>query len=616
MFSIFSKPPAASFVRIATDTRYLRFHGAMQIGLATVFYLIGKGDLPWEINVGISSLMGAIGFHNLYRHLFAQDRLRNLNRSNVFKVTLDWINERSPRPGSFFLGKGYSWNTECTQIYDQLVNMTDFDKFVEPEPASGGKVFIHNIGRDKETPKFFDLPEHTLITGATGCGKTRIIELIAAQIIDKKNTALIVVDPKGDRNLLNIIYSLAQKSGRQDDFRYFSLLHPGKSVSFDVFGDCSDGNEVAARIVSIMAESGGAQVTTDPFLSFCSLLVKATAQLLILLQKKVTTKSIHYHIATNKGFKELYDMAKEHLYLCSSPNEHKTLQEAMDEYEHRIVRHSVEHKDKMTALLLPTLSMLGTGEIGSLLSPEMASMNTQDIIDNKRIVYIYLGSMSNILLSSIVGKLFVQNIVGYIGKAYGDSAVLKDFWLMVDEFYPIVFPGYITMLAQARAAGMRMILGMQTSADIAAALGDVGMEQVYGNVSNLICMWIKEQNLAKMIADQGETNVVSEVVTRNVAAGMHKIDHLYRTGSSIRIQKEKVPRISTEMITSLPKGEFFLLTQGYFPIKMVAPLIDNPIPAGETYFDMLDPKRSVRAHKREIQDKDWSTGELPNSLIM
>jgi len=244
----------------------------------------------------------------------------------------------------------------------------------------------------------------------------------------------------------------------------------------------------------------------------------------------------------------------------------------------------------MTGLLYPALSMLGTGEMEPLLSPQNATMSTQAIIDKQQIVYIYLGSMANNLLSSYVGKMFVQNIVGHIGKAYADASELKDFWLLVDEFYPIVFPGYITMLAQARAAGLRMILGMQTSADIAAVLGEVGMQQVHGNISNMICMSIKEKNLAEMVADQGETCVVNEVTTRQISAGMNTYDHLFRTASSVRVSMEKVARIQPEQLGSLPAGEFFLLTRGFFPFKMVAPMLDNPIPKGKTYFDMLEPK--------------------------
>jgi len=612
MFPMFGYNPASSFARIQTDSRYLRFHGTFQVILAVIFFYFGSGNLPFQINLGIASLMAGIGFHNLWRHVSVQDRLKSLNKKEKFTVKMDWIVSHSKNPKLLFLGKGFSWNTKCTQLYDQLVNLPNFDDIIEPEPKSGGKVFMHNLGREEETPKFFELPVHTVITGSTGCGKTRLIELIAAQIIVKQSSALIIVDPKGDRDLLNIIYNLAVRSGRQDSFKFFSLLHPNHSETFNVLEDCSDGNEVAARIVSILAETGGGQATTDPFLMFCSQVIKATAQLMRVLNETVTFSALYYYVVLDEGSKMLDSKAKEQLSRCRSEKERRNLQEAHQEFNSRIIEHSREHMDKMTALLYPALSMLGTGEIGALLSPETGTMSTEAIIENNHIAYIYLGSMANNQLSSMVGKMFVQNIVGRIGKAYADTIQLKDFWLMVDEFYPIVFPGYITMLAQARAAGMRMILGMQTSADVAAALGEVGMQQVYGNVSNMICMCIKEKNLAEIVADQGETSVLTSVTTRNISAGMHTFDHLYRSGSSVRVTPEKAPRIKPEQLSALPAGEFFLLTQGYFPIKMVAPMLDNPIPEGQTYFEMLEPRRPLRMgpDTRYGRDEDYYSQSL------
>jgi conjugal transfer pilus assembly protein TraD len=61
---------------------------------------------------------------------------------------------------------------------------------------------MHNLGKAHEKRRNHRLMGHTLLAGATGVGKTRLGELMLAQLINDGD-AIIIIDPKGDKDLLD-----------------------------------------------------------------------------------------------------------------------------------------------------------------------------------------------------------------------------------------------------------------------------------------------------------------------------------------------------------------------------------------------------------------------------
>ena len=581
--------PQTQYVNIPIDSRHYCVHGLIQMCAATAFYLLRPASAPAFLAFAIASAMFAIGCYTFSRHLEVSETLKNLSSTNKFTITKEWIKKFRVNPSTFYLGKGFLWGTECTQIYHQLINLPLLEKIVNLEPEGGGKIFLHNIGKDKEEQRFHELPEHTIVAGTTGVGKTQALKLLVTQIV-ANNEAVIVIDPKGDRDFLNSVYRIAVQAGRKQDFQFFSLLHPESSGTFDLFGDCIKASEVADRMKSVIADTGASD-TTDPFLAFCWTLIHATADLLLATRQKITPARIYRSLVIDN--KELYSHGENMLRRSSALAEQETLQSALEVYKAKIVDHPEEHASKMTSVLVPMLTILGKGETGKLLSPEVANLQIADIINNKRIVYINLASMSYQRESATIGKLIVQNIVGHIGKEYGYSRQLKGVHLVVDEFYSVAYPGYIEMLNKARAAGLHLYLGMQTSADIAATLGPVGVEQVLGNTNNYIILRIPEAFFAEVVAARcGKTVAPQKVKTRSINAGMDRYDHLFRSGHAERMDMVEVERISPETLNSLPKGEAFFISGGKPPIKLALPMLAESGEYIESFFELLNPEQA------------------------
>ena len=56
-------------------------------------------------------------------------------------------------------------------------------------------------------------------------------------------------------------------------------------------------------------------------------------------------------------------------------------------------------------------------------------------------VYLSLASMKDSYVSSNVGKLFIQDLVSYIGTLYTRQSTFKMVYLYVDETYSVIYEG-------------------------------------------------------------------------------------------------------------------------------------------------------------------------------
>ena len=86
---------------------------------------------------------------------------------------------------------------------------------------------MHGVS-DKEHDVTLSLIEragHVVVIGTTGVGKTRFAEILIGQDI-RRGDVVIVLDPKGDADLLKRIYIEAKLAGRESDLLIFHLAFP------------------------------------------------------------------------------------------------------------------------------------------------------------------------------------------------------------------------------------------------------------------------------------------------------------------------------------------------------------------------------------------------------
>ncbi|MEL6965710.1 MAG: conjugative transfer system coupling protein TraD, partial [Pseudomonadota bacterium] len=162
-----------------------------------------------------------------------------------------------------------------------------------PLTEQSGKDTIHAIEPDEQsvTMQLSDRVGHTLVLGTTRVGKTRLAEVLITQDIHRGDV-VIVLDPKGDPDLLRRVYIEAERAGRGNDFMMFHLGHPSHSARYNAIGSFSRITEVATRIANQLPSEGNAAA----FKEFAWRFVNIIARALISLSRRPDYDQIRQHI--------------------------------------------------------------------------------------------------------------------------------------------------------------------------------------------------------------------------------------------------------------------------------------------------------------------------------
>jgi conjugal transfer pilus assembly protein TraD len=324
-------------------------------------------------------------------------------------------------PGAVFLGRGFEWTLDAVQ-----------------ETIDQGRT-----AQRPEQPLLLPdalLNQHILILGTTGTGKTRLLELLALQAI-QRGDAVIVVDPKGDPALLDRVRAAAGSR-----FRLFSLPHPERSVRYNPIGRYHDIREVADRVAALLPSSGDAL----PFRNFGWEIINTVARELH-GKRPITFQSLK-RAAIDHPIKPLSDRPREH-YL------------------------------KTAAALIPLLSKLST----DLLCPKEEGLAWDTVDAERQVVYFYLGSLLGAESSSAVAKTALLDLQSYVGARYAYTKGQGPIWLLIDELGDVVTPDFVSLLNKSRGAGLRIVACGQTAADLESALGSRARAiQVVGNANTVV----------------------------------------------------------------------------------------------------------------------------------
>ncbi|WP_256660047.1 helicase HerA domain-containing protein, partial [Pseudomonas sp. LS-2] len=191
----------------------------------------------------------------------------------------DLIDQMLENRGKLFLGTGFKWTQrEGQQVFELLKR--DITKLMPKIPDGFmGSPWIHGISLQPDRPIGYmeDLSSlHTLIVGTTGSGKTRLFDLLISQAV-LRNEAVIILDPKGDKEMAENAKRACELAGRPERFKYFHPAFPEVSVRISPTKNFGRATEVASRIAALMKSEGG-----DPFQAFAQMALNNVTQALLL----------------------------------------------------------------------------------------------------------------------------------------------------------------------------------------------------------------------------------------------------------------------------------------------------------------------------------------------
>lgn len=435
-----------------------------------------------------------------------------------------------------------------------------------PLPPVGGTPVTHGVGYAEETDIFIQLDDmvgHTIVLGQSRVGKTVMLRNQVTQSIMRKDGVSGVFDPKGDLELLGIMWSEAKRLGREEDFYCFLLGEPEISARYNSISSFSRLTAIAGRIANQMSGGGDGQVFKDFAFNFMTYVSAA----LLDMGERPTFKTMKANIEDLEGLfnrygrylmkrdnptwkEELKDIEKpkfkrnakgelveEKLKVGSlKGREYKTIvtdKLTTDFYERNpklinqqfeglrsTMRSDSAYISKLTASLIPLLTKLTSGKLAEVISPNFDNLKDprrtfswDKIIQRKGIFYAGFSSMQDEVVASAVGNTFFADLVAKAGEINnygtnkgipgGTTQDITPIWLYCDEFQALIGEEFIPLLNRSGSAGVRVMAFTQVGQDVEGKLGDKALaEIVLGNFNSIWMMRVANKETAEILTNQ------------------------------------------------------------------------------------------------------------------
>jgi len=594
------------------------------------------------------------------RVLAYRSRLRRLPRWVLRGDQIPWSTSR------LFLGRGFRWDQRHSQrlvearnpearkylepglayrmvralelkwekqrLLRQLSKLTRANAWwnpVRPLPPVGGDAALHGVGLEDEDDAWLPLeerPGHTLVLGTTRVGKTRLAELLVSQDI-RRGEVVIVVDPKGDLDLLRRMFAEAKRAGRIDRFHMFHLGFAEVSERYNPVGEFGRITEVATRTTSPLPDQGNSAA----FKEFAWRFSNAVAQALVGLGRKPDLKSLgryvthiepllvdYYKLWLDQNgpedWRQTVDrMVADEEFPKRLPRELKS----RDRYAAALVTFYKERNlydpvcdslkstleydktyfDKLTASLLPLIEKLTSGSVGELIAPDYDDtsdprpiLDWNKVIREGGIVYVGLDALSDVEVAHAVGNAMLADLTSIAGRLYkhghahglpGDAGRRPVINMHLDEFNEIVGKEFIPMVNKAGGAGIQVTAYTQTASDVEAGIGDRAKAgQIFGNFNNLVMLRVRNEETACLLTDQlPKVRVYTKIAESRTTDNNDPDSPVdFTSQNADRLTETEVEMLMPADLVSLPKGQAFALIEGGRLYKLRLPLAgDDPL---------------------------------------
>ncbi|MDO8938097.1 MAG: conjugative transfer system coupling protein TraD [Methylicorpusculum sp.] len=524
------------------------------------------------------------------------------------------------QPERMWFGWGFAWMPIHTQrAIDYMLSGAKMNDNQE----SPGSPWIHGLNLGKEKAVLIPLKSlegHTIMFGTTGSGKTRAYEIMVTQAIHRGDT-VIMIDPKGDKELRDRMELECVRAGRKDAFLFFHPAFPRSSIRLDPLRNFTRTTEIASRIAALLpSQTGG----SDAFTAFAFRTLNLVAQGLVETGKRPSIKQLRYYIEGGAEALLVHAIeahanrvepgwnseggSAEPFFIKAKAGKAKKMDTitnsdwlaTIEWYRAKLsntpkgsegidgllslVEHNRMHFSKMIASLIPVLNMLTSGDLGELLSPNEEDAwdkrpicDTSTIISGKHVLYVGLDSLSDSIVSSAIGSIVLADFASVAGMIYNNGNKPGRISMFVDEANEVVNLPFIQILNKGRGAGFQVVMATQTLPDIVARLGDEARaRQVLGNCNNLITLRIKDGDTQQFVAETfGQTYIKTVQQSRSTAVNSAEniINYSGNSGQSLIFGEHDL--FPQHLLGHLPNFHYIASIAGGRVIKGRLPIITH-----------------------------------------
>ncbi len=605
-------------------------HAGLAWSCAFAYFIVvaASGHLPIILAMPLALVCLTMSVARIAQALRILVLRASLCGRSIERITTEALAPLCTRPDQVFLGFGFEWLPVHAQRLYELAKIDYRDFTVPPRllallghdvnpqgDAEIGLPYIHGV-EPREVALYRPLQNFeggTLLVGTTQSGKgVALANLITQAIL--RGDVVIVIDPKNSHRLKRIAQRACDDYRDPDTFLEFHPAFPERGIRIDFTFNWQKATELASRIQSVMPPD-----TSGAFSAFGWDAVNVVVQGLIELEERPNlvklTKYIEggiepvlegsirrfYDQTLGIGWRELPEM-KKLLFDAHRGNLRKPSEAASDElmafvayYEHHIAqgqrnkvidaqvrtfRHNREHYQKITANLLPVLSMLTSGDLGPSLSPDPFDahdtrpiMNFEKIERAGHVLYMCLDSLPDPSVASAIGALALADLAARAGMRYNLGGYRR-ISLFVDEVSNVINQPLIEILNKGAEGGIFTTCAMQTLADLSKRLGsEDAARMALGNLNNLIALRTKDRPTQDFVVETfGKTAIHSMRVGLSHGSDAHLGD--FSSSYSTQLTESFEEMVPADVLGKLPNLQYFASVSGGRIIKGRFPILD------------------------------------------
>jgi conjugal transfer pilus assembly protein TraD len=593
--------------------------------------------LFWIVGAGISALIGAygsygirfmllltvpmvlIGSFRLYQGFDILNGRARIFAINDLSITIyDLIKWQQQNMDKVWYGKGFYWDSDHTQklaeynssVRNKLKPSTIYMKIrkaigVDTKYAGKGSPFLHNL--EKYEQDIIHTLEHRYshesIGGETGSGKGRKLSFDIIQSI-VRGEGVLIIDPKTDENLLDLINATLKILGQEDRLFCFTPANPSKSCRINPYCNFTEVTELTQRTLSIFSDQ-----KDDAFKAFAWKAVNTVLQGLNQIGAELSLVQVIHYLESEI---DLLLIAVGREYLNQFPEMKrivKQLDESKDSSEkkaklvaqqYELVReknpdsvmnsivatfnHDRAHYKKLYMNIIPPLTQLTSGSMRELLSPSKMHQDQRPIVDMRSIahkgdiLYVNLQSLRDKTVGNALGSLILADTISVIADRYNcyNEEDLIPFNIYGDESSDYVNDAAVNLANKSRGSKTSFKFYFQTVGDIEVRLGSTAMaDQMLGNTNTKTFLRTGDaQSMETYTAKLLTTTIkrMSEGVTTQTTATKQDMD--FNTGYTKQGQEVESKLIPPETLgylmdlhsfTQFPGGDVAKLRVPYIP---------------------------------------------------
>lgn len=488
------------------------------------------------------------------------------------------------RQDALLVGHGYRWTSKHTAMLRELTRAEGvLPAATDPR---GGAPALHAIGAGDSqavTVAWSDLPGHMGIQGATRVGKSELLRLMLAQVIRRSDGPVVLIDPKGGASLCTQAIAEAAHLGRRVAVMCPALPH--LSAAFNPLSTCQSAVEVAARVRTLFPPTKEAFFTSNPVhtVQMVAQMQGATGQPWSLRHLYRDTMVQRHRLQLLVAYLgtlgmdvsgwsggRLPQVGKIKQAVQQAGLEDPMVDEILSLCELAPETFTQTHSNLSLALS----GLIDTDDAGRF-DPAPDAL-TWDMVERDKMVLVVLtNSLLTREAGNKVGRLILQDLVGYAGERYlrhraPDPVPIT---VLVDEFGEVLYPDLIQAVNKLGEAGVRFVMAWQSESDIADALGPEGAQSMLANVGSRVTLRLADHDSAEAASRAyGECQVMemSDGTSMTTHGRDAKTTHAMRRQSPL-----KAPLVSPDWFKALPKGEGYALLQGAV-YKVSVPLLEAP----------------------------------------